>query len=114
MKKLIVIVCMTVVAIGAYAQPGGGGRRSAPDPAEMIARATENLDLTDTQVAEWETIHEKYEDELKSARGNREEGKEVMDKMQAELEATLTEDQKVKFAEMKSKRQERGGRGDRG
>ncbi|MEQ9301927.1 MAG: hypothetical protein RIF33_25330 [Cyclobacteriaceae bacterium] len=114
MKKLIVIVCMTIVSLGAYAQPGGGGRRSAPDPAEMIARASENLDLSDSQVAEWETIHEKYEDELKSARGNREEGKAVREKMQAELEATLTDEQKVKFAEMKSNRQERGGRGNRG
>ncbi len=110
MKKLIVIACMTIVSLGAYAQRGGGGRQAPPDPAEMIAQATENLDLTDSQVAQWEAIHEKYEDEMKSGRGNREEGKEVMNQMQAELEATLTEGQKVKFAEMKKNHPRRGGR----
>ncbi|MEQ8714327.1 MAG: hypothetical protein RIC80_15010 [Cyclobacteriaceae bacterium] len=110
MKKLIVMACMTIVSLGAYAQRGGGGRPSPPDPAEMIAQATESLDLTHSQVAQWEAIHEKYEDEMMSARGNREEGKEVMNQMQAELEATLTEGQKVKFVEMKKNRPRRGGK----
>lgn len=108
MKKLIVIACMTVVTLGAYAQPGGGGRPSPPDPAEMIAQATKNLDLTDSQVAQWEAIHEKYEDKMESSRGDREEGQAVRLQMQAELEATLTQEQKTKFTAMRENRPRRG------
>jgi hypothetical protein len=105
MKKLFVIVCITVISLGAYAQPGGGGQ---PSPPEMIAHAPENLDLTSSQVTEWEVIHKKYEEEMKSARGNREEGEAVREKVQSELEATLTDDQKVKFAETRKNRPRRG------
>ena len=90
-----------------WAQGQGGGQRpTPPSSAEMIKKATEVLSLTDQQVQQWTEIHKKYEADLK----DRSKAQATRQKMGKELEATLTEEQLVKFKEMQKKqRPPRGG-----
>ncbi len=104
MKKLILILCLSFIGLAANAQRGGG--RSSPE--QMIARATEQLDLTEAQVTQWEAIHEKYGDQMREARQNREEAEALRQKIEEEINATLNEEQQIKFAEMKESRPRRG------
>lgn len=72
-----------------------------------MEKTTKELNLSETQIEQWQAIHEKYGEELKTARTsrNRDQLKEVRDKMDTELQAILDEDQLTKFQEMKEKRQ---------
>lgn len=72
-----------------------------PNPEERLERATKELELTNSQVKLWKEIHEKYKPEVDATR---EKHESVREKIETELLATLTPDQKVKFNEMKKNR----------
>ena len=78
----------------AYAQ---GKRPEPPTTDEMIEMATKELGLSEEQATEWKSIHEKYADDLKS----RKTAKEAREKMDTELQATLTENQLETYLEKK-------------
>ncbi|MEM8894442.1 MAG: Spy/CpxP family protein refolding chaperone [Bacteroidota bacterium] len=107
MKRLILILCIAVTGVAAHAQRGD----RPPSPEQMIARATEELDLTQDQVSQWEAIHEKYGEQMKSARQDREQRKALREEIEVEINAILNNEQQVKFAEMKKNRPKRGRRG---
>ena len=90
----------------AYAQ---GKRPEPPTTDEMIEMATKELGLSEEQATEWKSIHEKYEDDLKS----RKTAKEAREKMDTELQATLTENQLETYLEKKKERGSRPARGPR-
>ena len=97
MKKLILILCMAVTGMTAYAQRGN----RPPSPEQVISRATEQLNLTPDQVAQWEAIHEKYKDQMQNARQDRGTRAALKAEIEEEIQAILTQEQQVKFAEMK-------------
>ncbi|UXX79197.1 conotoxin [Reichenbachiella carrageenanivorans] len=102
MKKIVMIIAVLGLTATAYAQGPGRQRPQRPNAEEMIAKATEDLNLTDEQVAQWEAIHKKYESSSKK------DGRKAMGE---ELEATLTEEQLVVFKKMReNQKPPRGGR----
>lgn len=83
---------MVAFTLMAYAQ---GKRPEPPTTDEMIEMATKELGLSEEQATEWKSIHEKYADDLKS----RKTAKEAREKMDTELQATLTENQLETYLE---------------
>lgn len=100
MKKLVMIISLVCLSTIGFAQgqgqqrPERAGRQSN---AEMLKQATTKLSLTDSQVTQWTDIYAKYEDAMK----DRSTARESREKMNKELEATLTKEQVVKYTEMK-------------
>lgn len=100
MKKLILLSAALMIATLSFGQRQGGGQRPTPPSSEeMIKKATKELSLTDAQVQQWTEIHKKYEADMK----DRSKAQATRQKMGKELEATLTEEQLVKFKEMQKK-----------
>jgi Spy/CpxP family protein refolding chaperone len=97
MKKILVMLSLVCLTTFAFAQGQRQQRPEPPSAKEMITKATKELSLTDQQVTQWEEIHEKYE----SSMGDRSKAKATREKMSKELEATLSEEQLVKFKKMK-------------
>lgn len=93
------IIAIMALATISYAQGGQRDqqRPKAPSAEEMIKRATTELSLTDTQVKQWQEIHEKYG----KPSNNRTRAEETQKAMGKELEATLTPEQLVKFKKMR-------------
>lgn len=99
MKKLVLLSALMIVGSLCFAQPPQRGGKG-PSPEEMIKKVTEELSLTDEQVAQWKAIHEKYEESMK----DESKREETMKTMNEEFEAILTEEQLEKFTEMREKR----------
>jgi coenzyme F420-reducing hydrogenase alpha subunit len=105
MKKLIFLSAALVVASLSWAQGQGGGQRPTPPSSEeMIKKATEELSLTDEQVQQWTEIHKNYEADMK----DRSKAQATRQKMEKELEATLTDKQLEKFKKMRGNRKPSG------
>ncbi|MEO1654872.1 MAG: hypothetical protein AAFU64_15095, partial [Bacteroidota bacterium] len=107
MKKLIMLLCLGFIVFQSQAQPEQRGRRPEPPSiAERVEKAEKDLNLSEDQVTQWTAIFKKYDEQMKTARENRdrEKGQELMEKMTAELKATLNEEQATKFAAMQEKR----------
>lgn len=100
MKKILIMLAMVAFTSMAYAQ---GKRPEPPTTDEMIEMATKELGLSDEQVTAWKTIHEKYADDMKS----RKTAKEAREKIDTELQATLTENQLETYLEKKKERENR-------
>ncbi len=100
---------MVAVSSLTYAQGQRGQRPAPPTTTEIIKTATKELGLSEEQATEWKTIHEKYADDMK----DRSTAKEVRDKIDTELQATLTENQLETYLEKKKKRESRPARGPR-
>ncbi len=110
MKRLLIL---TLFVVGITGMALAQGQRRPPSIDERVERATEQLNLTEDQAEQWRTINVKYEEDLKSARENRdrEKAKETIQKMDTELTAILDDEQKVKFEELKKERRQRRKRG---
>ena len=110
MKRLMMVLLTVCLGFAIQAQPGNG---KPPSLEEKIERAKTHLNLSDSQVAQWKAIHEKYEDDMKSARRSEssEKSKAFREKIDKELNAILDEEQKKKFTEMKENRPKRRKRG---
>ncbi len=76
----------------------GQQRPERPSPQEMLKKFTEELSLTDAQVASWEALHEKYGEDMRS------DPRTTMPKMEAEIKEILTEEQWEQFEQLKPKK----------
>lgn len=99
MKKISIAIVFAIVSMStvAMAQEQKGQRPAPPSAEEMIKKATEELSLSDEQVAQWTAIHKKYDASIKE-RAKAEKNLQAMGK---ELEATLNEAQQEKFEKMR-------------
>lgn len=100
---------------------GQRGRHHGPrDPAEMLGRMTEHLDLTEAQVAELTPLFEQMGEQREQLRDlPREERRESMmaarEEMKAAIDAVITAEQRVLLEEHRALRREhRGNRPGRG
>ncbi|SFA80447.1 DUF4890 domain-containing protein [Algoriphagus aquimarinus] len=124
MKKWIFAAgLMVMVSLSTFAQRNGGQRQSAEERAKMnTERMAEELKLTDAQKKQILDINLEYakknEAEMAERKADSEARKEEMEAKKAELseqetkiQAVLTEEQKVKWAELQAKRTngQRGG-----
>lgn len=104
MKKIAMMILVLGVVFTSQAQ-SSNKRPGVENETERMEKAKTHLGLSDSQFEEWKAVHEKYADEMKALRENktqdREKGKELREKIDGELEAILTEEQKEKFAEVK-------------
>ncbi|WP_339905777.1 hypothetical protein [uncultured Cyclobacterium sp.] len=98
MKKIFIMLAMVAFTSMAYAQVK---RPEPPTTDEIIEMATKELGLSDEQVIEWKSIHEKYADVMKS----RKMAKEARAKIDNELQATLTGNQLETYLEIKKERE---------
>jgi len=98
MIKYVFSFIVLVFSILAMAEDNSQ-RPDPPSTEEVIKKATADLDLTEEQVTQWTKIHEKYE--------SLERSRETMQKMNEELEATLTADQLKTFQSIRSKQRPR-------
>lgn len=94
MRMMAMIGLMTMVSVACAQQD----RQRPPSPEQMLEKMTEELTLSEEQVASWQAIHEKYGDEMKS------NGREIRPKLEADIKEILTDEQWEKFQEMKPKR----------
>ncbi len=97
--KLVLGIGLAIMVLTGYAQQ----RPERPSPDEMLKKVTKELSLNETQVSEWEAIHEKYGEQMKS------DPRSTMPKMEAEIKEILTTEQWEKFEQMKPKRRPRKG-----
>lgn len=112
MKKSIIMLVLLTITFTAWSQQGRGQRPEPPSLEERLEKATEQLTLTDDQVADWKSIFEKYDDQLQEARDNRDRktGESLRTALNEELMATLNEDQQTKFEKMQKNREGQGRR----
>ncbi|WP_306642326.1 Spy/CpxP family protein refolding chaperone [Sanyastnella coralliicola] len=119
MKKMMMMLLAGFMAIGASAQEtkdcsekcSKEDRRANAEERHERRRAEtiEALQLTETQIAQWDEIHEKYRPERKKIKSEskddrearREEMKAVREQMDAEIDQILTPDQRKTWAAMK-------------
>jgi len=78
-----------------------GQRPERPSPEKMLEKFTEELNLTEEQVAAWRDIHETYGEDMRS------DPRATMPKVEGEIEKILTEEQWEQFKEMRPKRRKR-------
>lgn len=108
MKNLALLTILCMISIASWAQGPGRDQNNRPEPPsveEVIKKAKKDLNLTESQVAQWTKIHEKYESEL----SDHSKRHATMQKMGKELEATLTEEQLKKFQQRRQhQRPQRG------
>lgn len=104
MKRIALIIILISLANILNAQPPKGEK---PSTEQLIQHATQELNLSENQVAKWEEIHAKYAAKIESEGRN----SSSRDDMQAELKATLSKDQLKKFKELGSKNKGHGAGG---
>lgn len=107
------VTVMSVICVVGYTQQPDRKPPKPEDIEKRMEKAREALELSDEQFDQWQAIHEKYAEDMKAAMEarDRKKGMEVREKMGGELEAVLTEEQKVKFEEMREKERKRKGPG---
>jgi len=97
-KKILILSIFALMLSGAYAQ--NRPERKMPTAAERIEKVAEELGLSDAQVEQWEAIHEENGEPPR----DRSKMKAFIAKMDKELTATLTDEQKIQFEKMKKDR----------
>lgn len=112
MKKTLIILMLLAVTFSAWSQQRRGQQPEPPSMEERLEQAKEQLTLSDDQVNDWKEIFEKYDDQIQTARENRDrtEGESLRKSMNEELMATLDEEQQKKFEELQKNRPQRGRR----
>ena len=111
----LAFIGVTVPPAAAQQGPPPGGRRML-DADERLARLTESLELTDEQVEQMKPIVEeqtrKQKELFESAGADRAAMRDAMMELVAETDAAyakvLTEEQMVKYREMRQQRMRRG------
>ena len=99
MKKLTLAICMMGMATFGFSQGQGQQRQGPPSQEEMLKKATKDLQLSDEQVKEWETIMKKYSPVEK----DRKKSDDARKEMNKALLTTLSEDQAAKFKKMQER-----------
>jgi hypothetical protein len=113
MKRFTLLIGLIVAATILFAQDRRDEMRAKIK--NQLKEYKERLDLNDKQVAAWKKIREKYKPELEVIRDDVDLSRgdkmraaaDVFDKVDGEIDAILTEDQKIEYAKIKSEVQEK-------
>lgn len=105
------IICLSLAQQGSPPGQDGGGR--GPSVEDRLERLTEELSLTDDQVAKIKPILEKVKKEMdalrESSSGDRDQQmeamKKIMDSEEEQISALLTDEQKTMLAKIKKERE---------
>ena len=131
MRQILFSLALALFAIGAYAQDAEQGPKShehmgdrmrRPSPAEHAQHLAKELGLSKDQTAKVQEIfatqQKKHEAEMQAGgqeltpEQRREQFMQARQQVDAQIEALLTDAQKQKFAQMKSRMKERRGPGE--
>jgi protein CpxP len=115
MKKLLLMCCI-LLGITAVSRAQGGGMRMTPE--DRVAAMKTNLKLTDDQSAKILAIYKASavkRDSVRNAGGDRTAMRPIMQQANDQVQAVLTDDQKVAYKkmmdDMRAKMQQNGGGG---
>ena len=100
MKKLLLMCCI-LLGITAVSRAQGGGGRMTPE--DRVAAMKTQLKLTDDQSAKILAIYKSSaakRDSVRNAGGDREAMRPIMTAANAQVQAVLTDDQKVAYKKM--------------
>ena len=107
MKKVtMTMLLMAFIAFASQAQPGQRRPGKTMSIEDRVEKARTDLELSDQQVEQWTEVLEKYDEEIQTARKDRdrEQVMAIREKMGSELQAILDEEQNEKFEAMQENR----------
>ena len=107
MKKLtMIMLLMAFIAFASQAQPGQRRPGKTMSIEDRVEKARTDLDLSDEQVEQWTEVLKKYDEEMQTARKDRdrEQVMAIREKMGSELQAILDGEQSEKFEAMRENR----------
>jgi Spy/CpxP family protein refolding chaperone len=118
LKKIALVGSGILLAFSMNAQTDQAPKeRKSPEErqAKRIEKVKAKLELTDEQTAQWEAISAKHKAERDQAHANNEVKKQakraeidaIRTKQEAELAATLTPEQLIKWEELKAQREQK-------
>jgi len=123
MKKVFMVACLMAFALMVSAQQGGGQRQGGggfqQTPEQRAAaqqQMKKDLNLNDTQFANYKKAEDEYYTKLQAARQgggqmDREAMTKLRDEMTAKVKAALTADQFKKYEELQATQRQRMGGG---
>lgn len=114
MKRLVVLTAIALMGFGTmFAQRGGGRHRMSVE--EQVSNLKKELSLTDEQTKKVTALYTDFQNKMKEAEGDsREKMRSEREKLDKQVEALLTDDQKKAFQQMKSQHQRGPGQGREG
>jgi hypothetical protein len=118
MKKGLLVVCLMAFSLMVFAQQGGPRQQTPEQIAAQLETMKKELNLNDTQFANFKKIDEEYRTKMQNARqgGNfdRDAMTKLRDEQNAKVKAVITADQFKKYEELQAaQRQRMGGGGNR-
>lgn len=111
MKKAMLLVAVALMSFGTISAQRGGGRPQM-SVEDQVKQLKEELNLTDDQTKKVTTLYTDFEKKMKEAgEGSREQMRAEREKLNQQVEALLTDEQKKTFQQVRAQRG--GGRGGR-
>lgn len=105
MKKMVLLVAVALMGCGlANAQQRGGGRPQM-SVEDQVKNLKKELNLTDDQTQKVTALYTDFEKKMKEAgQGSREQMRAQREKLNQQVEALLTDEQKKVFQEKQAQR----------
>lgn len=106
MKKFALLTVLALLGFGSMSAQRGN-RNSQMSVEKRVERLKKELNLTDNQVKQVTTLYTDFQKKMQSAeKGNREQMRAEREKLNKQVEAVLTDEQKKSFEKMQTQRQQ--------
>ena len=106
MKKFALLTILALLGFGSMSAQKGN-RRPQMSVEKRVERLKKELNLTDDQVKQVTTLYTDFQKKMQSAeKGSREQMCAERDKLNKQVEAVLTDEQKKSFKKMQTQRQQ--------
>lgn len=106
MKKFALLTILALLGFGSMSAQRGN-RNPQMSVEKRVERLKKELNLTDGQVKQVTTLYTDFQKKMQSAeKGNREQMRAEREKLNKQVEAVLTDEQKKSFEKMQTQRQQ--------
>ena len=107
MKKFALLTVLALLGFGSMSAQRGD-KRPQMSVEQRVEKLKKELNLTDDQVKQVTTLYTDFQKKMQSAeKGNREQMRAERDKLNKQVEAVLTDEQKKSFKKMQTQRPQR-------
>lgn len=104
MKKFTLLTVLALLGFGSMSAQRGD-KRPQMSVEQRVEKLKKELNLTDDQVKQVTTLYTDFQKKMQSAeKGNREQMRAERDKLNKQVEAVLTDEQKKSFKKMQTQR----------
>lgn len=106
MRKILIVAIMALLGCcGAYAQRHGGDHRQQPSVEQRVSELRDSLALTDIQVEQILALYTQFQERTQGGDANRsrEQLRTEREALNTQIEALLTDEQKVQFEQLNSR-----------